>query len=70
LQVKDLHITRQRRTYTATVEYFQDRSDLSRDDDETVTASFETLTEAQKFLAEFPPDVWDGNEFINYKPLQ
>jgi hypothetical protein len=51
------------------VEYYQDRSDLSRDDDETVTASFETLTEAQEFLAEFPPDVWDGNESTNYKPL-
>jgi hypothetical protein len=68
-QVKDKKITRQRRVYTATAEFYQDRSDLSRDDDAPVSSSFESLIEAQKFLADFPPDVWDGNEFINYKPL-
>jgi hypothetical protein len=45
--------------YLAVVEYFQDTP--ARDADKTIEEPCETMVIAQKFLAKFPRDIWDGH---------
>jgi hypothetical protein len=57
-QVKDKHITIRGKVFLATVEYYQDRP--SRDEHVAVERELLGFKEAQKFLARFPRDIWDG----------
>jgi hypothetical protein len=45
-------------TYLAIVEYYQDTE--KRDKHEPKKRQFQTITTAQRWLAKFPRDVWDG----------
>jgi hypothetical protein len=56
--VKDKRIYPGTVVFTAVVEFFQDIP--ARDGDDTIEALFDTFVLAQKFLATFPRDIWDG----------
>jgi hypothetical protein len=67
-QVKDKRITLKgsaRAIFFATVEYYQDRPD--RDEHLTVGREFPDMKEAQKFLGDYPRDVWDGTAHVGRK---
>jgi hypothetical protein len=54
--------------YLAVVEYYQDSP--ARDGHTDVQQLFETLPGAQKFLAKFPRDIWDGFDSSDYRLLK
>jgi hypothetical protein len=62
--VKDKRIYPGTVVFTAVVEFFQDIPD--RDDDETIEVLFDTFVLAQKFLASFPRDIWDGYDASDF----
>ncbi len=67
-QVKDKRITLKGSTgsiFLATVEYYQDRP--IRDEHATVDQEFPDMKSAQKFLAKFPRDIWDGLAHVGRK---
>jgi hypothetical protein len=54
--------------FVAIVDFFQDTP--YRDEDESIEEVFETLVLAQKFLATFPRDVWDGYASTDFKYVE
>lgn len=67
-KVKDKHINPGTVLFVAVVEFFQDTP--SRDSDVSIEEVFETLVLAQKFLATFPRDVWDGYCSTDFKYVE
>jgi hypothetical protein len=64
-QVKDKCITLKGPgggVFFATVEYYQDRPD--RDEHLSVEQEFPDMKLAQKFLGNYPRDVWDGTAHV------
>jgi hypothetical protein len=55
--------------FIATVEYFQDTPE--RDKHTPVSKLCSSIHEAQKYLAGFPRDIWDGSALsaINYREI-
>ena len=69
-KVKDKRITLKGTClYSAKVEYFQDCPE--RDGHGSVSKLCNSIPEAQKYLAGFPRDVWDGSALseINYREI-
>jgi hypothetical protein len=68
-RVKDKRIYPGTVLFTAVVEFFQDIP--ARDGDEPIEEVFDTFVLAQKFLATFPRDVWDGYDpsDFNYQEI-
>ena len=64
-QVKDKRITLKGRVLLATIEYYQDRP--TRNEHVDVNQEFLNIKLAQKFLAGFPRDVWDGIAHVGRK---
>jgi len=67
-QIKDKSITLKGVTdaiFLATVEYYQDRP--IRDEHTAVEQEFPDMKSAQKFLAAYPRDVWDGTAHVGRK---
>lgn len=67
--VKDKRIYPGTVLFTAVVEFFQDTP--ARDGDSMVEEMFDTFALAQKFLATFPRDIWDGFDAsdFNYREI-
>jgi hypothetical protein len=63
-RVKDKRIYPGTVLFTAVVEFFQDTP--ARDGDEPIEEVFDTFVLAQKFLATFPRDVWDGYDTSDF----